>query len=124
MKKWVVYLLGVLTGVILTVLVLFVLYQASDPMDHNITWFEQPGDIVKEKGFEVFQVLDDNAALAFGEGDMRVTYVVYNNDGKFYYDGEVVKIPEGKVARQYGIYRYQNREQMEKTVPIVRIVDK
>lgn len=31
----------------------------------------------------------------------------------------MIKVPAGKVVRQIGTYRYENTEQMIKTIPIV-----
>jgi len=72
------------------------------------------------------QVIDDNAALALSLNlkHVGVIYLLYNDEGKLYYDRETVKVPKGKVARQFGVYRYQTKDQMTKTVPIVKIVDK
>ena len=36
----------------------------------------------------------------------------------------IVKVPEDKVARQVGVYQYETKAEMDKTVPIVRIMDK
>lgn len=51
-------------------------------------------------------------------------YLLTNEDGKYYYDDEVVRVPEGKVARQVGIYRYQTESKFEKAVPIIQIMSK
>ncbi|MBQ3990668.1 MAG: hypothetical protein II630_07470 [Bacteroidales bacterium] len=53
-----------------------------------------------------------------------MVYLLTNKDGKYYYDDEVVRVPEGKVARQVGIYRYQTESKFEKTVPIIQIMSK
>ena len=51
-------------------------------------------------------------------------YLLTNEDGKYYYDEEVVRVPEGKVARQVGIYQYQTTSDFEKTVPIIQFMSK
>ena len=56
-------------------------------------------------------------------GDVLL-YLLRNNDGKYYYDDEIVGVPSGKVVRQTGIYKYQTKSEDYKTVPIIEIVDK
>ena len=71
MKKWVVYLLGVLSGVILTFAVAFIVnlnasHKGSiDEPENNdgITYFKEPGDNIDTKSVEVFQVLDRKSVV-------------------------------------------------------------
>ena len=140
MKQWVVFLGGVVTGAILTFVVLSIIANAqngrSDSIveeaksDNNITMFDAPGDIIEDTNFKVFQVIADDAALARAQEDkyddiyLGKVYLVVNNDGKYYYDDEIVKVKEGKVFRQVGIYRYPTRNEDVKTVPIIMLMDK
>lgn len=140
MKQWVVFLGGVVTGAILTFVVLSIIANAqngrSDSIveeaksDNNITMFDEPGDIVEDTNFKVFQVIADDAALVTAKQDkyddiyLGKVYLVVNNDGKYYYDDEILKVKEGKVFRQVGIYRYPTRNEDVKTVPIIMLMDK
>lgn len=94
----------------------------------GITLFDEPGEIFNDKSFKVFQVIAEDAALVRckSEYDMYLgqTCLLMNREGKLYYDDEIVKVHQGKVARQMGIYQYPNRDGMIKTVPIIEIVDK
>lgn len=94
-----------------------------------MTWFDKPGDVLEVKSFKVFQVLGDNSALVHGKENNYyyyggAVYLLTNDEGKYYYDDEIVDVPKGKTVRQFGIYQYQTRSEFEKTVPIIRIVDK
>lgn len=128
MKKWLIFGGGVLTGVVLTFLFAFMVFASRSGDDDGTTWFEKPGDVIEVKAFEVFQVLDEDAALVRGQShdDLDIftgaVYLLTNEDGKYYYDDEVVRVPEGKVARQVGIYRYQTKSEFGKTVPIIQIM--
>ena len=51
-------------------------------------------------------------------------YLLVNEDGKYYYDDEIIEVPDGKVVRQVGIYKYSTKNDFEKTVPIVQIMNK
>lgn len=127
MKKWLFYAGGVLTGIVLTLLFSYYFSRPSEVEEiEKATWFEKPGEIIDERSFDIMQVIDDNAALALSLNlkHVGVIYLLYNDEGKLYYDRETVKVPRGKVARQFGVYRYQTKDQMTKTVPIVKIVDK
>lgn len=140
MKQWVVFLGGAVTGAILTFVVLSIIANAqngrSDSIveeaksDNNITMFDAPGDIIEDDNVKVFQVIADDAALARAQEDkyddlyLGKVYLVVNNDGKYYYDDEILKVKEGKVFRQVGIYRYPTRNEDVKTVPIIMLMDK
>lgn len=146
MKKVLIYLAGIATGVVLTLLVAFVIYKTygdtktetvtgtttetviNNEEDNGITMFKEPGDIIRGKSFKVFQVLEQGAALVNGasEYDMYLgpVYLLVNKDGKYYYDDEIINVPKGKVVRQMGVFQYLARNEMTKTVPIIMIMDK
>ena len=96
--------------------------------DDGVTMFDEPGEIFSETSFRVFQVLEKGAALVSGNTKYEtyggITCLLINREGKLYYDEEVIKVSQGKVARQMGIYQYKNRDDMIKTVPIIMIMDK
>lgn len=147
MKKWVVYVLGVLTGFVLAIIVGFVVNssQSKEPnsnvigtettttteeeADDGVKMFDEPGEIINEKSLKVFQVIAENAALVRGKEkgyDIYTgpIYLLINHDGKYYYDDEKVNISQGKVLRQVGIYQYETRNEFLKTVPIIMIMNK
>lgn len=134
MKKLLIFGAGVLTGVVLTVVFALVVSSIQQPKGlSGAKLFEKPGEVIDVKSFKVFQVIGDNAALVAGgeigrySGDeifMGPTFVVTNDEGKYYYDEEIIRVPENRVARQVGIYRYRNNAGMEKTVPIIKILEK
>ena len=145
MKNFLLVLGGFVLGVILTLVVLFGIYIFKSPngqispdnetiteMD-GVKMFGEPGEIIEEKSFRVFQVIANNGALVHGkdhylssENDnlyYGAVYLLINNDKKYYYDDEIVKVPTGKVVRQVGICQYPTRDDKYKTVPIVEILD-
>ena len=137
MKKWLVYLLGVLTGIVLTLAFVFFVgstranntetLEEQVENDNNITWFDEPGDIVDEKSYKVLQVISQDAALvnaqSYSDLYTGTVYLITNDEGKYYYDDQIIKAPTGKVIRQIGIYRYETRTGYI-TVPIIMIMDK
>ena len=95
----------------------------------DIHYFKEPGEIIEGKSFKVFQVLADHAALVNGKSShsdayIGPVYLIVNDEDKYYYDDEIVKIPNDKVLRQIGIYRYLTNRDIVKTVPIIEIMDK
>lgn len=131
MKKWLIFGGGVLTGIVLTFVFAFVI-SASRSGGNGATWFEKPGDMIDDDAFEVFQVIGKGAALVHGKSReyssmeffSGAVYLLTNEDGKYYYDDEVVRVPDGKVSRQVGIYQYQTKSDFGKTVPIIQIMHK
>ena len=137
MKKWLVFVLGVVTGFFLAIAIAFILNmkatnstESINESENNdgITYFKEPGDIIETKSVEVFQVLAEDAALVRCENERGFYHgpicLIVNDEGKYYYDDQIIKIPEGKVARQVGIYQYPTRNEDVKTVPIIEILDK
>lgn len=77
------------------------------------------------------QVVDQNYALAYEQEYSKNYYrhtgllvLVTNDTGDYYYDKQVIEVPEGKCMRQVGVYEYQTKSNDWKTVPIVKLMDK
>ena len=130
-------MLGLLSGIVITIVVLLVfgliIRAKNDPgitMLNGMSFLETPGEVIKETSFKVFQALDDGAALAEGKGDghssvyLGLNVLLYNEEKTPYYDEQIVTLPQGKCFRQVGIYRYHAKSGIDKTVPIVMIMDK
>ena len=127
MKKGLIFLGGVVTGDMLTFLFAFMFSsqkETSVKENSGLTMFEQPGDVITEKSFKVIQALEQGAALADGEKEYMTTFLLVNDEGKYYYDHEIVKVPSGKVARQVGIFKYTSGGGLDRTVPVVKFMDK
>lgn len=151
MRKVLIFISGVITGAILMFAIAALVGNSSN--SSGMVFFEKEGSCVSDKSFEVFQVLDSGDALAhilfsdiadvvfeeettsvgvndtLEEGmtssasdDLIVLFLC--EDGKSYYDNQVIKIPSGKCAKQIGIFKYSTKVGVEKTVPIVSILDK
>ena len=139
MKSWGLFIAGVITGIILMGFINILKISSNNEetkgteivseQDDGITWFEEPGDVVEVKSFKVFQVLAKDAALVQGESKYSgvytgIVYLLINKEGKLYYDDEIVNVPKGSIVRQMGIYQYPTKDNMIKTVPIIRIMEK
>ena len=128
MKKWLIFGGGVLTGVIFTFVILFVLAKGKSNEDFKL--FEKPGEIVNVNSFKVFQGLDNDVAVVNGASNeeydiyMGAVYLLINDEGKYYTDDEIIKVPNGKVVRKVGVYHYQTKSELDKTVSVIEIMDK
>ena len=121
------YVAGIVTGVVLTFMVGFLVtkLQARSSSD-EIVMFDKPRGVVPGDIFEVIQVMPDGSALATGcsiLSDNYGTIVLFIGDeSTSYYDNQKIYVPDGKVLKQVGTYSYMARNEMYKTVPIVKIM--
>lgn len=124
MKNFWVFILGIITGVVLTMLFAGVSYIFSTGGNSGLNMFEQPGDcLVSKSNLKIFQVLEPNAALAMIKDDFSSgVYLLVNDGDTSYYDDQVIKLPSGKCFKQIGTYQYTTTEDRLKTVPIVQVL--
>lgn len=128
MKKIWVYLLGILTGVIVTFITLYVIGTANNNLS-GLSFFEQPSGIIEDSSVKVFQALGDGTALANCKGNKQFDMygdpivLLYNEEGSPYYDSQIIKAPKGKCFRQVGIFKYSSN-MGDRTVPIVMLLER
>lgn len=96
------------------------------PSDNNVVMFEKPQQEINVHSFEIMQVLPDGSALATVEDISNIGMIVLFLADKeiSYYDNQKIDVPSDKRVMQVGTYKYISRSEMEKTVPIVEIMDK
>lgn len=130
MKKWIVFVLGFVSGIVFLFLVLLIIGKSS-AIDEGMTYFEKPGKCISTKEFEVIQVIGDGCALAREIVDRTslinipsgLLVLVTNDNGELYYDDQIIEVPKGKCMRQIGVYEYQTKSENWKTVPIVQLMN-
>ena len=127
-KSILIYVGGIVTGIILTFAFFFLVALGNSngtPSDKNVVLFEKPQQEIDVKSFEVMQVLPDGSALATVEDISNIGMVVLflADEGNSYYDDQKINVPTGKRVMQIGTYKYMTRSEMEKTVPIVEIME-
>lgn len=121
---------GIVAGVILTICFAYVVAvhngQDVSSSNPNVEMFEKPTQTISVKEFRVIQVLDDGSALATAEDmDHYGTVVLFPaKDETSYYDDQHIDVPKGKVLKQVGTFKYESRQEIVKTVPIVEFFDK
>lgn len=124
MKKWIVFVLGFVSGIVFLFLVLLIIgktYATNDGM----TYFDKPGKCISTKDFEVMQVVGEGYALAREKKGCvgGILVLVTNENGELYYDDQIIEVPKGKCMRQIGVYEYQTKSENWKTVPIVQLMN-
>lgn len=122
------YVAGIVTGcVLLFVIGCIINAKNSSAQKEDIVMFDSPRNAVPGKSFKVVQVLPDGNALAridnVYDDNFGIVVLFLGDESTSYYDDQKIEIPKGKVARQIGNYSYMTRMKIEKTVPVVKIMD-
>ena len=131
MKSIVSFILGFIAGVGSLLLLALVIHGTDE---ENRTMFETPGECISTSKMQVIQVIDENSAIAYEveyneflkkdciKSDGIIVLVTNDNDN-VYYDEQIVNLPSGKCFRQVGVYKYTAKSGMNKTIPIVKIME-
>lgn len=129
MKKGLVFLLGAVTGIVLTFVFFFILGLATNGSRvDGVDYFEEVGQVMSVQEYKVMQVLPNGNALAKERSDEEYDWysgavvLLVAGEDVHYYDEQVVKKPVGKRFRQVGTYRYKTKQGFVKTVPAVTLV--
>ena len=138
MRKFGFFILGVLFGIAITIAFAYIygktIEKQPPEINSGLSFFDEPGERITAKGFvenenvdgfEVFQVLGKGAALATGDEwfSRDLVVLLWNESGTDYYDNQTVTAQSGECFRQIGIYKYKTVNDVEKTVPIVKLMD-
>lgn len=121
-KSILIYLAGVISGIFLLFIV-GLISNSANRSGGDITMYSNPQERLSEKKFTVIQVNSDGSAIAVADYGTKAVLFQAKGNGS-YYDDQVITIPQGKVFRQIGTFRYENTEHMIKTIPVVDIFDK
>lgn len=119
MKKWIIYVLGVITGIMLTFAFAFYVNLSNIGLE----MFEEPGDYMEYSQFEVFQVVQSGCALAYADESFGSIVFIMPNESQQFYDDQKIVLKNDQCAQHVGTYKYSTKMEIEKTVPAIRIVD-
>ena len=123
MKKWLIYVLGIITGVILTFAFAFCVNLSNNSGIIGLEMLEEPGDYMEYSQFEVFQVVESGCALAHADDSFGAIVFIMPDEKQQFYDGQEIILKSDQRAQHVGIYRYNTKLEIEKTVPAIRIID-
>ncbi|MCR5298794.1 MAG: hypothetical protein K6D57_05815 [Paludibacteraceae bacterium] len=133
MEKWVLFIVGALTGTVLTIGGLFYYHTSGEfntgearkdstlsmqKLPRGAIIFEKPERAFEEETLEVSRTVANHTALVTGK-EKGQEYLLTNDESKFYYDNEIIIVPREKMLQQIGVYHSSIS-----TVPIVRITGK
>lgn len=117
------FLIGMLSGVVLTIVALYVVnfFIQKESKDEAIQYIEKPVSYENknETSFKVFQVIGEDAALADELSDKQSDLYLGNTvvlTGKDFYTDQVVTI---KKPQRIGTYNYTSNRGLPMTVPII-----
>lgn len=144
MSKGLSYFLGILTGILLTVGFLVIVYHSSNndetttetterqaKLPEGVSLLDEPVPFTEAKNFQVLQVVFSDGALAQSKKKMQYTGTVYYTDPvvliiadkeNAFYDNQIIKAPNGSKVMQVGTYNYST-QMGRKTVPIIRFIN-
>lgn len=124
MKKGLVFVLGMLTGAILTIVTAYSLNKFSST-DSSITMFSERGKMMEPTTYTIIQTIDSNHGLAVGDIlDLLNPVLVLGNEDSHFYDGLEVKAGANTRFYQVGTYRYMTTDEVWKTVPVITLSTK
>lgn len=120
------YVAGIVTGCIVFFVISCIIVANNSSKD-DVVMFDKPRNTVPGKTFKVFQVFSDGSALSSGDdssgNNLGLDVLFLGDESTSYYDDQKIEISKGKVAKQIGNYSYTTNMGVEKTVPIVEIMD-
>lgn len=110
------------------IVLLFLLALPLTVMAQKYIWFDDPGEVINEPSFQVFQVWSPTEALVRDKGNYTTLYggtiyLIIDNNGNFY-DDQIIRVPKGKEVRRVGTVRYPTPKETTKTVPVIQIMDR
>lgn len=123
MKKWLVYVLGIITGIILTFAFAFCINLSNNSGIIGLELFEEPEDYMEYSQFKVFQVVTAGCALANADDPFGTIVFIIPDEKQHFYDSQNIILRNDQCALRVGTYKYGNKMGFERTVPAIRIVD-
>lgn len=144
MSKGLSYILGILTGILLTLGAIAIIAHTRNNSGENgvskekkaklpdgVTMLDEPIPFTEAKNFKILQVVFEDAALAQSEERIGLSSHVYYGDPvvlivteqhNTFYDDQIIKTPKNGKVMQIGTYKYQTKMGW-KTVPIIHITE-
>lgn len=136
MNKFWTFIAGAFSGILLTIVVLFVIDSAKGESSiPGLTTFEEKGPMMEAERYSIIQTLSDSYALAmeisldrFNDFDisslpsMLTPVLLIGDEDSHFYDGLEVKVSKNRRFYQVGTYRYETQSENWKTVPAVMLL--
>ena len=121
MKKGLVFLLGVVVGIILTIIGTYLLVSLDEDGENNVhnnpvSWYDEPYETITfRNGVDVFQMLQDDYGLSRPKHYLD-GYDIYLVHGEKIYDGKHISKNKFNII---GVYTYTDTESRVRNVPVI-----
>ncbi len=122
-KPWICFIAGVVMGVVVTVVTVFV-FKVGIPEYDDILWFEHEGTCITRVDLKVLRALRQDRALVGEAQDEFLEspiMLLVADDIPNFYDEQIIKMPQGACAKHVGNFNYKTKDDGFKTVPVVSI---
>ena len=125
MKKGLVFILGIITGIIITFAIAIIFASSNTDSENSvqnspISWYEEPYETITfHNGVDVFQMLQDDYGLS-NPSNYEDGSDVYLVRGDKIYDGKHIDKNSFVIK---GVYRYKTRSNIVKNVPVIEAVN-
>ena len=125
MKKGLVFLLGVIVGIFLTIICIRILALSNNGDENSvqsspITWYDEPYETITFRdGVEVFQMLQDDYGLSRPKHYLD-GYDIFLIHGEKIYDGKHFAKNKYYVK---GVYNYTSTDDRVRNVPVIEPVN-
>lgn len=122
MKKWFVFVLGVITGLLIAYA--FPLHETTpeESQIEGLELFDQPEAFTGYKDFKIKKLVDKGCALAVANWPLGPTVLIIPDEGQNFYDDQKIVLDQNGSALRVGTYKYEHLLR-ENTVPAIRIID-
>lgn len=123
MNRGLVFFLGILAGVILTIGAAYIINKASSSTS-GITMFDERGEMMDATSYTIIQTIDNNHGLAVANFFDLLNIVLVLGSKDSHYDGMEVTAGTNTRFYQVGTYQYLTKEGIWKTVPVITLMNK
>lgn len=129
MKKWLVFTLGVLTGILLVVgsVIIFVAVSSSeagsyDRADHAVPFTAATRfKVIKVTPYGAFARCDAGKYPDTDFTGPEVLIETEDENANLFYDGQIIEVPSGQWILQIGTYRHSDDDVgEEKVIPVIK----
>ena len=126
MRKGPVFILGLITGAVITIILAFLLTYSFSSL--KVSYYDEPGEALLSRSMIVFQASPNGRnALVSKSGNGRtedqVYFFIQPKRNNTLYDGQEIKAPSGSAFRIVGTYSYET-SLGPSTVPAIMLMDR
>ena len=126
MKKWLVYVLGIVTGFVLSIIpaitISFFINKSNDLGIEGLQMFDEPGENMDYSTFKIINVLESGCALAIADDNIETVALIFPNKGQHFYNNQKIDLLDNQCAQRVGTFKYTTNWGFENSVPAVKII--